>query len=340
MRWPQAAPPSRCWASRSRRPRCCNVCRRSRCARKHSSTKASRLSAEVRDFRLGVEISVIQAFADKIVRMLKVRDPLSERVHLSPIELLGQSLAGVSVEMMRRAVGRHGVSKNGGRRMTLEATADTSYGTHRVRQLVLRGDAHPAARPARGDVPDLQLLPQGRRHRRFRRAAGRTAGGAAAVARRHRRALSGQSAAALARLCRLGEEIRPAARGFSRHHRRHGNGRAAGHPRARHGDARSLLRSRRERRRAAVGEGVRTAARGRHPACASSRPRAATDQYPARHRRGCWSRPALSAARGPVARRHHQQRSGEGGRRPRAAEASACRWPSGRRCISPRPTRS
>src|SRR6266852_4606344 len=35
------------------------------------------LSAEVKDFRLGLEISVIQAFADKIVRLLKVRDPLS-----------------------------------------------------------------------------------------------------------------------------------------------------------------------------------------------------------------------------------------------------------------------
>jgi squalene synthase HpnC len=69
------------------------------------------LSAEVRDLRLGVEVSMIQTFADKIVRMLKVRDPLSDRVHLSPIELLGRSLAGISAEMMRRAVGRHGVSK-------------------------------------------------------------------------------------------------------------------------------------------------------------------------------------------------------------------------------------
>jgi hydroxysqualene synthase len=69
------------------------------------------LSAEVRDMRLGIEISVIQAFADKIVRMLKARDPLSQRVHLSPIELLGHSLAGVSSEMMRRLAGRHPVSK-------------------------------------------------------------------------------------------------------------------------------------------------------------------------------------------------------------------------------------
>jgi squalene synthase HpnC len=69
------------------------------------------LAAEVKDFRLGLEIAVIQAFADKIVRMLKVRDPLSERVHLSPIELLGQSLAGICGEMMRRAIGRSAQSK-------------------------------------------------------------------------------------------------------------------------------------------------------------------------------------------------------------------------------------
>jgi squalene synthase HpnC len=69
------------------------------------------LSAQVQDFRLGLEIAVIQAFADKIVRMLKVRDPLSERVHLSPLELLGRSLAGLSGEMMYRAAGRHPQSR-------------------------------------------------------------------------------------------------------------------------------------------------------------------------------------------------------------------------------------
>jgi hydroxysqualene synthase len=69
------------------------------------------LSPEVRDFRLGCEISVIQAFADKIVQMLKVRDPLSERVHLGPIELLGHSLSGIAGEVVRRMVGRGPVSK-------------------------------------------------------------------------------------------------------------------------------------------------------------------------------------------------------------------------------------
>jgi squalene synthase HpnC len=69
------------------------------------------LSAEVKDVRLGVEISVIQAFADRIVRLLKVRDPLSERVHLNPVELLAFSLGGVASEIIRRASGRRPVSK-------------------------------------------------------------------------------------------------------------------------------------------------------------------------------------------------------------------------------------
>jgi squalene synthase HpnC len=68
------------------------------------------LAADVKDFRLGLEISVIQAFADRIVGMLKARDPLSERVHLSPLELLAQSFGGIAREITRRAVGRRPVS--------------------------------------------------------------------------------------------------------------------------------------------------------------------------------------------------------------------------------------
>jgi squalene synthase HpnC len=69
------------------------------------------LGAEVLDFRLGLEISVIQAFADKIVRLLKVRDPLSQTVHLGPAELIAHSLGGLASEIARRAVGRRPVSK-------------------------------------------------------------------------------------------------------------------------------------------------------------------------------------------------------------------------------------
>jgi hydroxysqualene synthase len=68
------------------------------------------LSAEVRDFRLGLEISVIARFADQIVGLLKVRDPLSETVHLSPMQLLVHSAGGIASEIARRAAGRRPVS--------------------------------------------------------------------------------------------------------------------------------------------------------------------------------------------------------------------------------------
>jgi hydroxysqualene synthase len=68
-------------------------------------------SAEVKDFRLGLEIAVIQSFAERIVQLLKVRDPLSERVHLSPLELLARSLSGMAGEAVHRVVGRRAVSK-------------------------------------------------------------------------------------------------------------------------------------------------------------------------------------------------------------------------------------
>jgi squalene synthase HpnC len=69
------------------------------------------LAPDVRDIRLGLEISVIQAFADKIVQLLKVRDPLSQRVHLKPIELMAHSFGGIASELVRRAFGRRPVSK-------------------------------------------------------------------------------------------------------------------------------------------------------------------------------------------------------------------------------------
>jgi hydroxysqualene synthase len=68
------------------------------------------LSAEVKDFRLGLEISVIQAFADKIVGLLKARDPLADIVHLTPMQLIAHSVGSVATEMARRAVGWRAVS--------------------------------------------------------------------------------------------------------------------------------------------------------------------------------------------------------------------------------------
>ena len=70
------------------------------------------LNSGVKDFRLGLEIAVIQGFADRIVGLLKQRDPLSERVHLTPTGMIGLSFAAVAGEIGRRAVGRHPITKS------------------------------------------------------------------------------------------------------------------------------------------------------------------------------------------------------------------------------------
>jgi squalene synthase HpnC len=70
------------------------------------------LASQVQDFRLGLEVAVIQAFADRIVRMLKARDPLSECVHLGKGELLAFTLGAVAAETARRAAGQHPVSNS------------------------------------------------------------------------------------------------------------------------------------------------------------------------------------------------------------------------------------
>jgi hypothetical protein len=70
------------------------------------------LAADVRDFRLGLEIAVIKSFADRIVRLLKVRDPLSERVHLNSVELLAFTLGGMAAETIHRLSGRRPASKS------------------------------------------------------------------------------------------------------------------------------------------------------------------------------------------------------------------------------------
>jgi squalene synthase HpnC len=64
------------------------------------------LGATVKDLRLGLEVSVIQSYAEKIVQLLQVRDPLSERVHLSPLQFMGFSLAGLAGGLYRRATSK------------------------------------------------------------------------------------------------------------------------------------------------------------------------------------------------------------------------------------------
>jgi len=54
-------------------------------------------SAGIKDFRLGMEVAVIQALARRLVARLKRRDPLSERVHLGAGAVAGVGLLGIAV---------------------------------------------------------------------------------------------------------------------------------------------------------------------------------------------------------------------------------------------------
>jgi hypothetical protein len=72
------------------------------------------LNSGVVDTRLGLEIAVIQAYADKIVQLLKVRDPLNERVHLRPHQFLGYSVSSMAMELMRRVLRRPAAKRAAG----------------------------------------------------------------------------------------------------------------------------------------------------------------------------------------------------------------------------------
>ena len=321
MRWPQPAPRVE-MLGEARAPAPLLQCLHALAARTEALLDESRsLGGEVRDFRLGLEISVIQAFADRIVRLLKVRDPLSERVHLSPLELLGCSIGGMARRDRPPRGGTAARVQTGGRRMTLEAAAASA-------------ELRDAPRPAARSMPRCASC-RARSARRCSRSTasaarsttspiptGRGPSGcrAAAMARRHRRALSGPSAAAAARLCRLGAKFGLKREDFLAII----DGMEMDVPQDIRAPDLATLDLYCDRVASAVGRlSVRVFGlprSGRHPACASPRPRAAIDQHPARHRRGCRARPAVSAARRLAACRHHRRRSAQGGRRPGAAE--------------------
>jgi len=52
-------------------------------------------SARIKDFRLAMEVAVIQSLARRLVGLLKRRDPLSERVHLGAGAVAGVGLLGI-----------------------------------------------------------------------------------------------------------------------------------------------------------------------------------------------------------------------------------------------------
>ncbi|HEX4826764.1 MAG TPA: squalene synthase HpnC [Xanthobacteraceae bacterium] len=62
-------------------------------------------SASIEDTRLALEVAIIQTFAERLVRLLAQRDPLSERVHLSKAGVAGFGVLGLLWGATRR-VGR------------------------------------------------------------------------------------------------------------------------------------------------------------------------------------------------------------------------------------------
>jgi squalene synthase HpnC len=61
------------------------------------------LELQVADPRLACELAVIQSYARRIVQLLKLRDPLSERVHLGKAAMAGFAFSGVAGAIWRRA---------------------------------------------------------------------------------------------------------------------------------------------------------------------------------------------------------------------------------------------
>jgi len=59
------------------------------------------LATQVRDIRLAMEIRVIQIYAEKILALLKTRDPLRDVVHLSSWEMMFYGLMGLASGLYR-----------------------------------------------------------------------------------------------------------------------------------------------------------------------------------------------------------------------------------------------
>lgn len=64
------------------------------------------LTGEIRDARFAIEVGVIEAFADRIVNLLKVRDPLGDNVHLSKGQMARVALSVLARGLYRRATGQ------------------------------------------------------------------------------------------------------------------------------------------------------------------------------------------------------------------------------------------
>ncbi|MEJ2626631.1 MAG: squalene synthase HpnC [Pseudolabrys sp.] len=60
---------------------------------------------QIADSRLAAEVAAIQMLAERLIEVLRVRDPLSEKVHLSKPAMLGVAFKGVAWSATRRLFG-------------------------------------------------------------------------------------------------------------------------------------------------------------------------------------------------------------------------------------------
>jgi hydroxysqualene synthase len=64
--------------------------------------QSAAFSPQIADFRLAMEVAVIQALARRLVDLLLARDPLSERVHLDKLAAASCGLSGVATGAFQR----------------------------------------------------------------------------------------------------------------------------------------------------------------------------------------------------------------------------------------------
>ncbi len=83
--WRRRACRSRRWPRRNRR-RTLLACIHELAAKTEALLGGAHLSRGIKDLRLSLEVAAIERLARKLVHMLKERDPLSQKVHLSKVE--------------------------------------------------------------------------------------------------------------------------------------------------------------------------------------------------------------------------------------------------------------
>ena len=64
--------------------------------------QSAELRGQVQDLRLSLEVSVIYAYARRIIELLRTRDPLCEKVHLGKPQFAGIGLAAITAGLVRR----------------------------------------------------------------------------------------------------------------------------------------------------------------------------------------------------------------------------------------------